>query len=218
MSPSCAARRSARPPRETARLSPHRARWLAENVLPYEPAIRAWLRRRVPVGLEVDDVVQETYAVLAALESVDHIQSPRAYAFQAAQSLVSRFHRRAATVRMESMGDFEDLNLASDSPLADQQVAIQETLQALSEAVAALPPKCGEAFRLRKIVGMSQRDVARTLAISESTVEKHIARGVRFLCAALEARLGPDATSAFAEADIRQFALAKRKSYVKAEE
>jgi RNA polymerase sigma-70 factor (ECF subfamily) len=41
-------------------------------------------------GLEPDDIVQETYAVLAGLPSVAHIQSPRAYAFQTAQSIILR--------------------------------------------------------------------------------------------------------------------------------
>jgi RNA polymerase sigma-70 factor (ECF subfamily) len=51
------------------RVDQQRALWLAEHVLAHEAALRAWLVRRIPRGagpyLEVDDVVQETYAVLA---------------------------------------------------------------------------------------------------------------------------------------------------------
>src|ERR1043165_1101547 len=54
--------------------------WLSRHVLPHEPALRAWLRRRAVPGLEIDDVVQETYSVLSGLASVEHIQAPRAYA------------------------------------------------------------------------------------------------------------------------------------------
>src|SRR3546814_4682438 len=50
--------------------SDERARWLATQVLPHEPALRAWLSRRLGAGLEVDDVVQEAYAVLVELPGV----------------------------------------------------------------------------------------------------------------------------------------------------
>ena len=38
---------------------------------------------------------------------------------------------------------------------------------------------------LRKIAGLSQRDVAAHMGISEGTVEKQITKGIRFLTAAL---------------------------------
>src|SRR3546814_4057143 len=59
-----------------AACSDERARWLATQVLPHEPALRAWLSRRLGAGLEVDDVVQEAYAVLVELPAVAHIREP----------------------------------------------------------------------------------------------------------------------------------------------
>ncbi|MBC7168934.1 MAG: RNA polymerase subunit sigma-24, partial [Phenylobacterium sp.] len=50
-------------------VSKERAVWLAQRILPHEPALRAWLSRRT-AGLEVDDIVQETYAILAGLGEV----------------------------------------------------------------------------------------------------------------------------------------------------
>ena len=46
--------------------SDERAIWLGRHVLPHEPALRAWLRRRRLDGLEIDDVIQETYTRLVA--------------------------------------------------------------------------------------------------------------------------------------------------------
>lgn len=62
-------------------VSDGRARWLAESVLPHEARLRAWLARRRVVDLDVADIVQETYAVLAELASVSHIRNPRTYLF-----------------------------------------------------------------------------------------------------------------------------------------
>ena len=44
-------------------------------------------------------------------------------------------------------------------------------------AVASLPPKCRKVYLLRKVYGMSYKDIAATLKISDSTVEAHISKG-----------------------------------------
>ncbi len=66
-----------------------RTRWFMHHILPHEAALRGWLsRRRAPGAFDVDDIVQESYALLAERERVDDILNPRAYLFQVAHSLV----------------------------------------------------------------------------------------------------------------------------------
>ena len=169
--------------RDAARVVPSLARnaWLAQHILPNEPNLRAWLQRYRISGLETDDIIQETYAVLATLAQVDHIDSPQAYAFQTAKSLVMRHFRRARIVRFEAIGDTELLSAATDEPSPEQQVSAREDLRRVSELIAGLPAKCREAFSLRNVHGRSQREVAAQMGISESTVEKHVGRALRIL-------------------------------------
>lgn len=166
--------------------SRERSRWLAQHVLPHEHALRAWLRRREVEGLETDDIVQETYAVLAGLASVDHIDSPRAYAFQTAQSLILRHLRRNRVVRIETLADIGVLNPVADEPSPERRTAAREELRRVTALIDALPPKCREAFTLRKVSGLSQREIAQRMEISESTVEKHIGRALRTLMDAMK--------------------------------
>jgi len=163
-----------------------RSSWLARHILPHEPALRAWLRRRVVSGLEVDDIVQETYAVLAAMGCIDHIDAPRAYAFQTAQSIILRHLRRARVVRIEALGDIETLNPTAEEPSPERQASSRQELRLVMGLIEALPAKCREAFTLRKVAGLSQREVARQMGITESTVEKHIGRALRTLMEALQ--------------------------------
>jgi RNA polymerase sigma factor (sigma-70 family) len=166
--------------------SRERATWLSHQVLPHEPAIRAWLRRRRVDGLETDDIVQETYAVLSGLPSVAHIHSPRAYAFQTAQSVILRHLRRARIVRIDAIGDPALLDAAIEDLSPERHAAARQQLRRAIEVISSLPPKRREAFTLRKMDGLSQRDVARRMGISESTVEKHIGRALQALMCAMK--------------------------------
>ena len=166
--------------------SPERTTWLSQEILPHEPLLRAWLGRRQVVGLETDDVLQETYAVLAGLPTVAHIRSPRAYAFQTAQSIILRHLRRARVVRIDAIGDPADVDAAVDEPSPERQTAARQDLKLAIMIISDMPAKRREAFTLRKIEGLSQRDVAQRMGISESTVEKHIGRGLQMLMSAMK--------------------------------
>ncbi len=58
-----------------------RTRWFLRNVLPHEPALRGWLTRNPVSGIDADDIIQESYSILAEMEAVDMIRYPRAYLF-----------------------------------------------------------------------------------------------------------------------------------------
>src|ERR1700754_2515882 len=75
-------------PKTMKPISNERARWLAAHVVPHEAALRAWLRGKSSLGFDIDDIVQETYATLAAKTSVEGIVNPKTYAFQVAYSVI----------------------------------------------------------------------------------------------------------------------------------
>jgi RNA polymerase sigma factor (sigma-70 family) len=163
------------------RVPHHRALWLANHALPHEPALRAWLSQRRLPRLEVDDVIQETYAVLAELEDVQHIQNSRTYMFSVAHSIVLQHVRRLRVVSIETMAEVDRLGIYMDEVSPERRVADTQELSRIAQLIAALPDKCREAFTLRKVEGLSQREIAYRMGISENTVEKHIGKALRIL-------------------------------------
>lgn len=143
--------------------------------------MRSWLARRKPMGLDPDDIIQEAYAILADLDRVDGIAFPRAYLFQVARSVVSRQLRRARVVPIHAIEDVTQLEHADDQPSPERVAIDRDELGRLARAIAAMPNKTQQAFVLRRVDGLSQREIAARMAISENTVEKHISRGLRFL-------------------------------------
>jgi len=162
-----------------------RAWWLARHVLPHEPALRAWLNGRPLAGLEIDDIVQETYAILAGLERTDHIQTPRTYMFEVAKSVILQALRRGRIVAFEALAEAEGLQPPSADPSPETIAADRQELGRLAALIAGLPAKCREAFTLRKVHGLSQREVAWRMGVSENTVEKHVGKGISVLMDAM---------------------------------
>lgn len=158
-----------------------RTQWFLRNILPHEPALRSWLARRQPIGLETDDIIQQAYAILADLETVEGIRFPRAYLFQVARSVITSHVRRARVVSIHTMDDLTQLDQADEGPSPERTAIDRDQLRRLAQAIGAMPAKTQEAFILRRVEGLSQREISARMAISENTVEKHISKGLRFL-------------------------------------
>jgi RNA polymerase sigma factor (sigma-70 family) len=163
-----------------------RAAWLGSHIFPHEAALRQWLSRRPgAVGMEVEDIVQESYAILAALDRVDHIHRPRNYFFEVAKSVVLQSLRRSRVVAIDAQINAEVLEIPEDAPTPERVAADRQELAHVSALIAALPERCREVFTLRKLHGLSQREVAQRLDISESTVEKHMVKALASLASAI---------------------------------
>jgi RNA polymerase sigma factor (sigma-70 family) len=162
-------------------ISDERAAWLAQNALPYEGRLRGWLSSRCLPGLEPDDVVQETYARLIQAKNLTAVRNPKAYMFQTAWSVIVTHARRERVVAMETFADFDQLGLEAETPGPEELAAERDELLQLGEALATLPGKIGDVLRLRRVQGLSQKQVASKLGLAESTVEKHMHRGFLLL-------------------------------------
>jgi RNA polymerase sigma-70 factor (ECF subfamily) len=112
---------------------------------------------------------------------VDHIHNPKAYLFQTAYSIALQLLRRDRVVSILAIADVEDLQICAEAPGPEQQVASRQELRRVAEAIESLPAQCGEVFRLRKVEGLSQREVATRMSLAESTIEKHMGRATRLL-------------------------------------
>ncbi len=165
----------------TAALAAERSLWLAEHVLPCEPTLRAWLQRRLPVHQDVDDVIQETYAILAELADVSHVRQPRAYVYSVAQSVVLQQLRRAQVVSIEAVAEIERVAASGEEACPERTASSRQELARIGALIDSLPDKCRQAFVLRRVEGYSQREIAQRMQISENTVEKHICKGIRVL-------------------------------------
>jgi RNA polymerase sigma-70 factor (ECF subfamily) len=160
--------------------------WVGSHVLPHEAAVRVWLKRWMGRGQDIDDVIQEAYCRLAAMDDVTHVGNGRAYLFQTTRNIVLEQVRRSKIVRIDNLSDMGSLNIVDGTPPMDRVVSGARELQRVEQLIERLPGKCRQVFVLRRIHGVSQREIARMLGLTQATVEKQAARGLKLILKGLE--------------------------------
>lgn len=171
-------------------LPPEHARWFTEEVQPHEHALRAYLQAAAPNRADVDDLMQESYLRLLRARSQGPIHCVRAFVFAIARNAVRDAVRDKLANREISGMDLDSIRVFEDSADVVSIVSRRQEQALLAEAIRDLPERCRNVLLMRKIHGLSQKEIARKLRISENTVESLISRGVRRCANYLRARLG----------------------------
>ena len=158
-------------------------------MLPHEPALRAWLRARFPALPDVDDVVQEAYARVLRVPDTGAIGSVKAFLFATARNLALDHFRHQQVAAADSLAEIDESSVLEKAPAVSETVGRRQELELLTQAIQSLPERCRQVLTLRKIYGLSQKEIAAELGITEHTVEAQVGIGVR-RCAEFLARHG----------------------------
>jgi RNA polymerase sigma-70 factor (ECF subfamily) len=94
----------------------------------------------------------------------------------ALRNLLVERARHSRVIPLERLGEIDELSIPSDEIGPDRRVSARQELEQLNGILERLPPQCRRVFELRKLEGLSQRETAAALGISERTVEKHLAK------------------------------------------
>ncbi|MCL4069402.1 RNA polymerase sigma factor [Pseudomonas sp. GX19020] len=116
------------------------------------------------------------------------VRQNRSYLFRTAHNLAVdhvREQRRKPAERM----DADDIARVADNQPGQEQVAAgRERMRLLLEILGKLPERTRQVFVLNRIEGLSYAEVARSLRISESSVQKHLAKGLLHVTSSLRER------------------------------
>jgi len=151
---------------------------LTHAVEAYYAELRRFVVRRTGSVALADDVIQETWIRANAASAAAMPDNPRAYLYRLAGNLAFD-HLRRGNRFADSATDSQVLEqVACADPAPDAVVAARQEVALLAAAVRELPEKCRMVFLLYRGHGLTMRQIAARLAISDKTVEKHIARAM----------------------------------------
>lgn len=167
---------SARPPPSA---DPVRTRWFEQEVHVHEGSLRAYLRGVFPSVHDVEDVVQESFLRVWRARSERSISYAKTFLFQVARHLAVDLIRHERRSPFIPVTDFEATAVMESGPNAAEQSSTRQEVALLLEAIDSLPARCREIVILRKLQGVSQKEIAARLSLSEQTVQVQVARGVK---------------------------------------
>ena len=146
----------------------------------HKDALRRVIRRHSGPAQDPDELLQESFLRAFAAELKRRVENPKAFLFQVARNTALAELRRWKSGPIDDTADFDESSLLvhRESEDTDEIVNSRRKLRAFTEAVAQLPPKCRQAFLLRRIDGLSFKQIANRMDISVSAAEKHVALGL----------------------------------------
>lgn len=164
---------------------------ITSTFIEHSSFMKKFLSRFLNCEQDIEDVVQEVYIRATQAEGERKkqgkaIEQPKAFLFTIAKNLaVNELNRKVRQTHQYIDDCVHDLpEQASDSLETEYDAEI--SLGAYCEAVAALPEKCRKAYLLRKVHGLSHKEIALQLGISISSVEKYLKIGIVSCRAALK--------------------------------
>lgn len=129
---------------------------------------------------DIEDVTQETFlrAYAAEKKKTLGIEHPKAYLFRIAKNIaLTRLTQKSKQIT-SYIEDLSDSSVINSVENASDEAEARETLGIYCEAVASLPEKCRQVFLLRKVHGLSHKEIAEHMSLSVSSVEKYLRTGI----------------------------------------
>lgn len=155
--------------------------WFCREVLPLEEALTRFIHRNWRVADDVIDFRQEVYGLTLAGARKALPQNAGHYVYTIARNLLINRTKRSRIVSFELVADLEGLDGGHDLFAAERHLDARDELRRVLKGMDALPPRCREVVRLRKVEGLTTREAADRLGVSIATIEQQLTLGMRAL-------------------------------------
>lgn len=127
---------------------------------------------------DIDDIVQETFIKTYEADLKQEIKYVRSYMLKTAKNLALNHVARWDNKYNDSLEDFTQPPVQLTSGKVEDDYESKEQFLFFCRATDQLSGSVRKCFILKKVYGLSQKEIASYLKLSESTVEKHIAQGL----------------------------------------
>lgn len=170
-------------PEQTARIETA----IREN----EGVLVKWLTRRLGDPDAAGDVAQSVFLRVWSYATTALVTNPKALIFKTAGNLAINEMKRRNTFNrrhiMPSENDDDDAvsKIASTGPTPEKEISLRQDVRKTLDAIAALPEPARTAFTMNRFDGLSYREIAKRMNVSESSVEKYMILALKQLRHAL---------------------------------
>ena len=127
---------------------------------------------------DVDEIAQEAFLRAYAVEKDRVVELPKPFLFRIAKHLALKQLTRKSQQITDYIEDSSDSEVILTESSAEDEISARQILGLHCEAVGALPAQCRAVYLLRKVHGLSHKEIGVHLGIAVSTVEKHLVKAI----------------------------------------
>ncbi len=127
---------------------------------------------------EILDLRQEIYVRVYEAAKKRIPEQPKQFVFATARNLLTDRIRQTRVIPLDASTNLEALEIAGDSPGPDQIVMAREELRCVQSALEQIQPRWREAIVLGRIEGLSRREIAERMGVSEGTAAQYLTHGI----------------------------------------
>lgn len=159
--------------------APQETDWFLRDVYPHGQALEKWILRSYPSIASPEEIVQEAFIRILKANRSHTIGTPKPYLFSVARNLCIDALRRNNIVSFRTLTPQDEEQMPISSPSSQEVLIEKEHFQILADAIRSLPKKCRQVVTLRKVYGLSAKQIADRLNLSHRTVENQLLIGIR---------------------------------------
>lgn len=164
-----------------AMTAPEVRAWFVREVLPLEADLMQYLHHNWRNQSDIADLRQDVYVRVLEGAKREIPERARLFVFTTARNLLIDRVRRERIIPFDAVADADALGLAMDAPGPERTTLARDELRRLQTALDQLPERPREAVVMRRVEGLTGREIAARMGISEAAVSKHIDAGIRAL-------------------------------------
>lgn len=150
---------------------------LTDIFISYQHTIKSFIGRIVKPD-DIDDIVQETFVRSYEASLKQEIKYAKSYMLKTAKNIAFNHNAKWDNKFNDSIEDFVEPPVELSSNHFEDDYESKERFLAFCRATDQLSGSVRKCFILKKVYGLSQKEIAQYLQLSESTIEKHVAKGL----------------------------------------
>jgi RNA polymerase sigma-70 factor (ECF subfamily) len=158
--------------------------------LAHRRELQAYLTHKVRDGETAAELTQQAFLRFAEQGSsgAASVVHPRSYLYRTAHNLAVDHVRRQRRERTDPVPVDDMEGVADERPSPERVAGGLSDVAAARDALLELPERTRQVFALTRIEGLTYGEVARRLQISDSSVQKHLAKAVKHVMQRLRGR------------------------------
>lgn len=127
---------------------------------------------------EIEDIVQEAFIRVIEAQDARQVDVSAAYLYRTTRNLALNSLDKMEYKLTDTVGDLLPQSVLLATPSLEEQFESRERFELFCRAIRELPLKCQRVFILRRIYGMSHKEIAGRMGISVKTVEVHLTKAI----------------------------------------